>query len=41
MKIAAVLKCRYVPEIFIFTDTCKMAPTDLSSSIKYVKVSVN
>ncbi|NXN63779.1 RYR3 protein, partial [Himantopus himantopus] len=34
MKITAVLKCRYVPEIFIFIDTCKMAPTDLSSSIK-------
>ncbi|NXT54862.1 RYR1 protein, partial [Pluvianellus socialis] len=40
MKITAVLKCRYVPEIFIFTDICKMAPTDLSSSIKCVKVSL-
>jgi len=40
MKITAVLKCRYVPEIFIFTDISKMAPIDLSSSVKYVKVSV-
>lgn len=41
MKITTVLKCRYVPEIFIFTDISKMAPIDLSSSIKCVKVSVN
>ncbi|KAF1451505.1 Ryanodine receptor 3, partial [Spheniscus demersus] len=40
MKIATVLKCRYVPEIFIFTDISKMAPIDPSSSIKCVKVSV-
>lgn len=32
MKITAVVKCRYVTEIFIFTDSSKMAPTDLSSS---------
>ncbi|NWS52062.1 RYR3 protein, partial [Chunga burmeisteri] len=36
MKITTVLKCRYVPEIFIFTDISKVNPTDLSSSIKYV-----
>ncbi|NWT48188.1 RYR3 protein, partial [Chroicocephalus maculipennis] len=34
MKIAALLKCRYVPEILIFTDICKMAPTDPFCSIK-------
>ncbi|NXJ01324.1 RYR3 protein, partial [Psophia crepitans] len=34
MKITTVLKCRHVPEIFIFTDISKMAPTDLSSSIQ-------
>ncbi|NXG87431.1 RYR3 protein, partial [Stercorarius parasiticus] len=34
MKIAAVLKCRYVPEILIFTDICKMAPTDPFCSTK-------
>ncbi|NXC73529.1 RYR3 protein, partial [Anhinga anhinga] len=35
-KITAVLKCRYVPEIFIFTGISKVAPIDLSSSIKCV-----
>ncbi|NXN62435.1 RYR3 protein, partial [Rynchops niger] len=34
MKIAALLKCRYVPEILIFTDIGKMAPTDPFCSIK-------
>ncbi|NXD73183.1 RYR3 protein, partial [Eolophus roseicapillus] len=28
MKITALLKCRYVPEIFIFTGISKMAPID-------------
>ncbi|KFQ72649.1 Ryanodine receptor 3, partial [Phoenicopterus ruber ruber] len=32
MKITAILKCRYVPEIFIFTDISKMAAIDLSST---------
>ncbi|NXL44145.1 RYR3 protein, partial [Podilymbus podiceps] len=32
MEITAVLKYRYVPETFIFTDISKMAPTDLSST---------
>lgn len=41
MKIIAVVKCKYVVEIFIFTDISKMAPIDLSSSIKFVKVPVN
>ncbi|NXW31027.1 RYR3 protein, partial [Phaetusa simplex] len=36
-KIAALLKCRYVPEILIFTDICKMAPTDPFCSIKFVE----
>ncbi|NXE25914.1 RYR3 protein, partial [Ardeotis kori] len=34
MKITAVLKCRYVPEILIFTAISKMVPTDISRSIK-------
>ncbi|NXX79335.1 RYR3 protein, partial [Urocolius indicus] len=36
MKITGVLKCRYVPEIFIFTCISKMASIDLSRSIKCV-----
>lgn len=41
MKIIALVKCKYVLEIFIFTDISKMAPIDPSSSIKFAKVSVN
>ncbi|NXT44416.1 RYR3 protein, partial [Pelecanoides urinatrix] len=35
MKITAVLKCRYVLEILIFTDISKMAPIDLSSRCRW------
>lgn len=41
MRINAVLKCKYVPEIYIFTYISKVTPTDLSKSIKSIKVSVN
>lgn len=41
MKIIAVVKRKYVLEIFIFTDISKMAPIDLSGSIKFAKVSLN
>lgn len=41
VKITAVLKYRYVPEIFVFIGISMMAPTDLSRGIKCVKVSVN
>ncbi|NXW10121.1 RYR3 protein, partial [Fregetta grallaria] len=33
MKVTAVLKCRYVAEIFIFTDISEMAPAYLLSSL--------
>ncbi|NXT17237.1 RYR3 protein, partial [Syrrhaptes paradoxus] len=36
IKISALLKCRYIPEIFIFTNISRMTPIALSSVIKYV-----
>lgn len=41
VKIAAVLKGRYVPETFLCTDLSKQAPFNLSGCIKRVKVSRN
>lgn len=41
MKTNAVLKCKYVPEMYIFTYISKVIPTNISNSIKRVKVAVN